>query len=214
MNLLRDVRYGARMLGKSPGFAITAILTMALGIGVTTAIYSACGATLWESVPRPHLDSLVTILQGLPDDLNHWDSATPADIADIRRENTTLASLASWTGGLANLGASGGEPERVIQALVNANFFDVVGVQPVRGRAFQPGEDQAGREHEVILSDGLWRRRFAGDPGIVGQSIRLDDEPYTVVGIMPASYDFPLATEIWTPMALTPVQRTTRTGQI
>ena len=98
MNLLQDVRYGARMLGKSPGFAITAILTMALGIGVTSAIYSACDAMLWKPIPLPHLESLVTILQGLPDDLNHWDSATPADIADIRSENTTLASLASSSG--------------------------------------------------------------------------------------------------------------------
>jgi putative ABC transport system permease protein len=214
MNPLQDIRYGARMLGKSPGFAVTAILTMGLGIGVTTAIFSVCDAMLWKPVPLPHLETLVTVLQGVPDDLNHWDSATPADIDDIRRENTTLASLASWEGGLANLGASGGEPERVIQSLVSANFFDVVGVQPARGRAFQPGEDQAGRGHEVILSDGLWRRRFARDPGIVGQSIRLDDEPYTVIGIMPASYDFPLASEIWTPMVLTPVQRTTRRAQI
>ena len=213
MNLLQDVRYGARMLGKSLGFAITALLTMALGIGVTTAIFSVCDALLWKPVPLPHLESLVTVLQGIPEDQNHWDNATPADIDDIRRENTTLASLASWEGGLANLGASRGEPERVIQSLVTANFFDVVGVQPARGRAFQPGEDQAGREHEVILSDGLWRRRFAGDPGIVGQSIRLDDEPYVVIGIMPASYDFPLASEIWTPMALTPLQRTTRRAQ-
>ena len=214
MNLLQDIRYGARMLGKSPGFAITAILTMALGIGVTTAIYSVCDALLWKPMPLPHMESLVTVLQGVPDDINHWDSATPADIDDIRRENTTLGSLTSWEGGLANLGATRGQPERVIQSLVNANFFDVVGVQPARGRAFRPGEDQAGREHEVILSDGLWRRRFAGDAGIVGQTIRLDDEPCTVVGIMPANYDFPLATEIWTPMVLTPVQRTTRTGQI
>ena len=214
MHLLQDIRYGARMLGKSLGFAITAILTMALGIGVTTAIFSVCDALLWKPVPLPHLETLVTVLQGDRDDLNHWDTATPADIEDIRRENTTLGSLASWDGGLANLGASGGEPERVIQSLVSANFFDVVGVQPARGRAFQPGEDQAGREHEVILSDGLWRRRFGGDPGIVGQSIRLDDEQYTVTGIMAASFDFPLATEIWTPMALTPVQRTTRRAQI
>src|SRR5579862_2324784 len=155
MHLLQDIRYGARMLGKSPGFAITAILTMALGIGVTTAIFSVCDALLWKPVPLPHLESLVTVLQGSPDDLNHWDSATPADIDDIRRENTTLANLASWEGGLANLAAPGGEPERVIQSLVTANFFDVVGVQPERGRAFQPGEDVAGREHEVLLSDGL-----------------------------------------------------------
>ena len=214
MHLLQDIRYGARMLGKSLGFAITAILTMALGIGVTTAIFSVCDALLWRPVPLPHLESLVTVLQSSPDDINQWNSATPADISDIRRENTTLASLASWDGGLANLGASGGEPERVIQSLVTANFFDVVGIQPSRGRAFQPGEDQAGREHEVILSDGLWRRRFGGDPGVVGQSIRLDDQPYTVVGIMPASYDFPLATEIWTPMALTPLQRSTRRAQM
>jgi putative ABC transport system permease protein len=214
MNPLQDIRYGVRMLAKSPGFAITAILTMALGIGVTTSIFSVCDALLWKPVPLPHLETLVTVLQGDRDDLNHWDTATPADIEDIRRESTTLASLTSWEGGLANLGASGGEPERVIQSLVSANFFDVVGVQPARGRAFQPGEDQAGREHEVVLSDGLWRRRFGGDPGIVGQSIRLDDEQYTVTGIMPASFDFPLATEIWTPMALTPVQRTTRRAQI
>jgi putative ABC transport system permease protein len=214
MHLLQDIRYGARMLGKSLGFAITAILTMALGIGVTTAIFSVCDALLWRPVPLPHLESLVTVLQSSPDDINQWNSATPADISDIRRENTTLASLASWDGGLANLGASGGEPERVIQSLVTANFFDVVGIQPSRGRAFQPGEDQAGREHEVILSDGLWRRRFGGDPGVVGQSIRLDDQPYTVVGIMPATYDFPLASEIWTPMVLTPLQRTTRRAQM
>src|SRR5579864_7547860 len=214
MNLLQDIRYGARMIAKSPGFAITAILTMALGIGVTTAIYSVCDALLWKPVPLPHLESLVTVLQGSPGDLNQWDSATPADIDDIRRESTTLASLASWEGGLANLGASGGEPERVIQSLVSANFFEVVGVQPARGRAFQPGEDQQGREHEVVLSDGLWRRRFAADPGIVGGTIRLDDEPYIVTGIMPASFDFPLASEIWTPMVLTPVLRTTRRAQI
>jgi putative ABC transport system permease protein len=214
MNLLQDMRYGARMLGKCPGFAITAILTMALGIGVTTSIYSVCDALLWKPVPLPHMESLVMVLQGDRDDLNHWDDATPADIDNIRRENTSLASLASFERGLANLGASGGEPERVIQALVNANFFDVVGVQPARGRAFQPGEDQAGREHEVILSDGLWRRRFGGDSAIVGQIIRLDDEPYTVAGIMPASFDFPIATEIWSPMVLTPLQRTTRRAQI
>ena len=214
MNLLQDLRYGARMLGKSPGFAITAILTMALGIGVTTSIFSVCDALLWKPVPLPRLESLVMVLQGTAEDVNHWNSATPADVDDIRRQNTTLASLTSWTGGMANLGASGVEPERVNQALVNANFFDVVGVQPARGRGFQPGEDQAGRQREVILSDGLWRRRFGSDPAIVGQIIRLDDQAYTVTGIMPPSFDFPLATEIWTPIALTPLQRTTRTAQM
>jgi putative ABC transport system permease protein len=214
LNLSQDVRYGARMLGSSPGFAVTAVLTMALGIGTTTAIFSVCDAMLWRPVPLPHLESLVTVMQGIPEDANQWSSATPADIEDIRRGTTTLTSLASWEGGLANLSGRGAEPERVIQSLVNANFFDVVGVQPNRGRAFQTGEDQPGHEQEVILSDALWRRRFGGDAGIIGQSIRLDDRSYTVIGVMPASFDFPLATEIWTPMALTPALRTNRRAQV
>lgn len=213
MNVWQDIRYGARTLVNSPGFATTAVLTMALGIGVTTAIFSVCDAMLWKPVPLPHLETLVAVLQGIPDDPNHWNTATAADIEDIRRESTSFSGLASWQGGLANLTGSAGEPERVSQALVSANFFDVVGVQPSRGRAFQPGEDQPGREREVILSDGLWHRRFAADPDIVGKSIRLDDENYTVTGVMPANLDFPMTTEVWTPMALTPAQRVSRRAQ-
>jgi putative ABC transport system permease protein len=213
MNVWPDIRYGVRTLRNSPGFAITAVATMALGIGVTTAIFSCCDAMLWKPVPLPHLETLVAVVQGDPEDLNHWNSATPADIEDVRRENSTLASLASWQQGLANLAGSGAEPERVSQALVTANFFDVAGVQPVRGRGFQAGEDQPGHEREVILSDGLWRRRYGADPGVLGQSIHLDDENYTVTGVMPASFDFPMATEIWTPMALTPARRTSRVAQ-
>ena len=115
---------------------------------------------------------------GAPDGPDDWSSLTPADLADISRENTSFALLGSWSGGAANLVGAGGEPERVSQTLTSANFFDVVGVQPALGRAFQPGEDQPGREREVILSDRLWQRRFGGDPRIVGQNIRFDDENY------------------------------------
>jgi hypothetical protein len=100
---------------------------MALGIGVTTALFSVCDALLWKPVPLPHLESLVTVMQGVPGDPNDWNEAAPADVADIRRDATALESLTSWEGGLANLSGSG-EPERVIQALVSANFFDVIGV--------------------------------------------------------------------------------------
>ena len=213
MHLVDNLRYGVRVLAKSPGFVLAAVLTMAIGIGVTTSIFSVCDSLMWKPVPLPHLDRLVTVLQAEPGEINQWNSATPADIADIRRESTTLASLASWQSGLANLSGRGAEPDRVNQALVSANFFEVAEVQPARGRAFQSGEDQPGREQEVILSDGLWRRRFAADPSIVGQTIRLDDQPYTVIGVMPASFDFPLATELWTPMALTPAQLASRRNQ-
>ncbi|HLJ51559.1 MAG TPA: ABC transporter permease [Bryobacteraceae bacterium] len=213
MDLIQDVRYAARMLRKSPAFALTATLTMALGIGVTTAIFSTCDAMLWSPVPLPHLETLVTVLGRVPDDPDHWNSVSPADLADIQRENTSLQSVASWTSGLANLAGAGGEPERVEQSLVSVNFFDVSGVQPARGHAFQPGDDQRGRDREVILSDRLWRRRFGGDAGIVGQSIKLDDETYSVIGIMPATFDFPIATELWTPLALNPTQLTDRNNQ-
>ena len=213
MNLWQDIRFGARTLFKSPGFALTAALTMALGIGVTTAIFSTCDAMLWRPHPLPRMENLIVLGQRNPADQRYWDATTPADTEDIRSASTSFTGMASFEQGLANLAGPGVAPDRVFQALVNANFFDVVGVQPARGRGFQTGEDQPGRDREVILSDNLWRSRFAGDPGIVGRTIRLDDLPYTVVGIMPASFDFPLATEVWTPMGLKPEQSNSRTFQ-
>ena len=171
MNLWKDVRYGARMLVKSPAFAAAAILTLALGIGATTATFSCADALLWKPIPLPGLDSLVMIGQRV--DPGSFNSATPPDIADLREQSTTLGGMASWQQGLANIVGGGGEPDRVEQALVSANFFDIMGVQPVRGRGFQPGEDQPGREREVIFSDALWRNRFGADPLIVGKTIRL-----------------------------------------
>jgi putative ABC transport system permease protein len=214
MSIWQDVRFGLRTLYKRPGFALTATLTMALGIGATTAIFSLCDGMLWRPKPLPSMETLVTVLQRDPGDPNEWESVTPADIDEIRRANTTLASLASWEGGLVNLANAGAAPDRVGQALVSANFLDVAGVQPARGRAFQPGEDQLGQEHEAILSDQLWHTRFGGDPGIVGRIVRVDDVPYTVIGVMPRSFDFPMATDVWTPMALKPDQRRSHGAQM
>jgi putative ABC transport system permease protein len=210
MNLWQDIRYGERMLRKSPGFAATAVLTLALGIGATTAVFSVCDSLLWKPIALPHLESLVMVLQRIPENSNEWNSGSPADLDDIRRESTTLDNLATWGGGMANIVGAGGEPERVIQTLVSANFFTTLGVQPALGRGFQEGEDQPGREREVVLSDRLWRRRFAADPSVVGKNIRLDDQNFLVTGVMPASFDFPMATELWTPNALTPASRANR----
>jgi len=210
MSLWQDVSFGARMLRKSPGFAVTAVLTLALGIGATTSVFSLCDAMLWKPVALPRMESLVMVMQRLPDEPNHWNSATPADLEDVRRETTAFENMATWDDGLANIVGASGEPERVLQALSSANFFDVMGVQPALGRGFQAGEDQPGREREVVLSDRLWQRRFAADPAIAGKTVRLDDQNYTVIGVMPASFDFPLATELWTPHAFTPEQRASR----
>jgi putative ABC transport system permease protein len=210
MSLWQDIRYGERMLRKSPGFTVIAILTLGLGIGATTAIFSVVDALLWKPIALPRLDTLVMVLQRDNGDANSWDSTAPADIDDVRREAAAIENLASWQGGSANIVGAAGEPERVIQTLVTANFFDTIGVQPAIGRGFRAGEDQPGREREVVLSDRLWKRRFAADPAIAGKTIRLDDQNYLVTGVMPSSYDFPMATELWTPMALTPAQASTR----
>ena len=212
MNLWHDVRYGARVLRQSPGFAITAIITLALGIGATTSIFSVCDSLLWRPVPLPAMDRLVMVVRHLPESANDWGGVSAADAEDIRRSATSFESVAQFDDGLANLAGSGGEPERVLQGLVSANFFDVMGVHPERGRAFEPGEDQPGNDHVVILSYKLWQRRFGGDPNIVGGSIRIDDQDYRVAGIMPNRFDFPQATEIWTPLALSPKARANRQG--
>jgi putative ABC transport system permease protein len=210
VNLWQDIRFGARSLRHSPAFLITAVLTLALGIGATTAIFSVTDALLWKPVSLPHMETLVMVLQREPSSPNEWNNVTPADLDDIRRDGTSLSAVAHFQWGSANIVGGGNEPERVSQALVSPNFFDVMGVQPALGRAFQPGEDQPGREREVVLSDKLWRRRFGADPAIVGSNVRFDDQNFVVSGVMPPSYDFPIATEVWTPLAQTPAQRASR----
>src|SRR5262249_27870887 len=159
---------------------LTAIVTMALGIGATTAIFSVSDAMLWKPVPIPHLDTLTMVVARDPEDPNNFNGVTPGDASDIRKQVTSLDDMAIWTDGLANIAGPGGEPERVFQYLVSTNFFDVIGVPLARGRGFQAGENEPGREREVVLSDGLWRRRYGADPAIVGKTIRLDDQDYLV----------------------------------
>jgi putative ABC transport system permease protein len=211
MNLWQDLRYGARTLRKAPGFTLTAIVTMALGIGATTATFSVCDAILWKPLALPHLDQLVIVMQRLPDDPHDWVPNTPADAEDIRRQDTSFQGMAFWEGGSANIVGAAGEPERVKGYQVSANFFEVLGVNAARGRVFQPGEDQPGRQHEVVIGDGLWRRRFGADPEILGKPIRLDNEDYTVVGVMPEKSEFPITAELWTPLALDPDESHSRT---
>jgi putative ABC transport system permease protein len=212
MTLWQDIRYGERLLRKSPGFAITAVLTLALGIGATTAIFSVVDALLWKPIALPNLETLALVGQVVPGEPKAWNTIPTGDLESVRQEATSIESLASWQGGMANIVGASGDPERAIQTLTSANFFTVLGVQPVIGRGFQEGEDLPGREREVVLSDRLWKRRFAADPSIAGKTIRLDDQNFVVIGVMPASFDFPMATELWTPQAFSPAERASRIG--
>lgn len=199
-----DLRYATRLFRKAPGFTAISVVTLAFGIGVTTATFSTADGMMWKPVPLHDIDRLAVMLQRVPGEPGAYNWNALADLSDIRKRSHAFTSIAWWSDGRANIVGSGGEPERVSQYLVSPNFFDVLQEQPAMGRTFLPGEDEPGRDREVILSDALWRRRFGGDPAIVGKTIRMDDANYLVVGVMRPKFEFPKTAELWTPYALKP----------
>src|SRR5262250_539524 len=199
----QDFRYGARMLLKKPDFTLIAVVTLALGIGANTAIFSAVNAVLLRALPYPEPERLVRFWESNPG--RGWlDFAVSApNFADWRKQQSVCEQLAAYQFNTLNFTGSG-EPERVAALSVTANFFSVLGVAPAHGRNFLPEEDQSGRNHVAILSDGLWRRRFGADPNLVGRQIQLSGESYTVVGVMPPRFQLTQGTELWTPLTLPP----------
>jgi len=210
VTLWRDIRFGLRTLRKSPGYTTAAVLTLALGIGATTAIFSSSDAFLWKPLPVPHLDRMAAVTQRVPDDPGDWMPVSPADSTDIEHQQTCFEQVTAWTDGLANIVGADGEPERVGQYLVQPNFFSLLGVTPALGRGFVMDEDREGYDKVVVLSDAIWRRRFAADRAIVGKKIRLDDEDYQVIGVAPARLEFPMGAELWTPLSFSRAERHTR----
>ena len=197
----QDLRYGARMLLKNPGFTLIAVITLSLGIGANTAIFSVVNAVLLR--PLPYSDPSRLVLLG-----NRWNGFEFAAVSlteylDYRARSTSFEELASYQQSSANLSTGAGEPERVQSASVTATLFSVLGVDAVWGRAFSPREEQSGANREALLSYGLWQRRFGGDVKIIGQSIQLNGESHIVVGVMPSGCYFPdKETELWTLMGI------------
>ncbi|HEV8147749.1 MAG TPA: ABC transporter permease [Bryobacteraceae bacterium] len=203
-SLLSDARHGLRMLRRNPGFATLAILTLALGIGATSAIFSVVDGALLRPLPFPDPNRLMLVWgrltgQGLPRDHN---PISPAEVIDIRTRNRVFEDVAAYTPANVAL-TSGGQPERISSAQVSASFFPLLGVAPAQGRWFTPDEDRPG-SRVVMLSHELWQRRFGGDRGLVGSSIRMDGDNYTVAGIMPPRFEAIDRADIWTPIAFTP----------
>jgi len=193
--LLADLRYAARRLRGAPGFTAVTVLTLALGIGGTTAIFSVVHPILFESLPYPGAGKLVAI----------WESdhipqtfVTYREIAERSRSFEAVAVLRAWQPTLVG----GAEPERLEGQQVSSEYFRVLGVVPALGRAFEPGDDRLNGPSVVILSDPLWRRHFAADPGVVGRQVTLDERAYTVLGVMPAGFDNVLAPAagLWAPL--------------
>src|SRR5688572_9871267 len=185
---LQDLRFGVRTLGRTPGFASVAVLTLALGVGANAAIFSVVNAVLLRPLPWSDPDRAVMIWSRWTAFDKTWVS--DGEVNGYRRQSRTLADVAAWADGQVNL-TGDGEPERVAAGSVTANLFSVLGVSPIRGRVFTPQEDVPNGPKVVILGYGLWQRRYAADPSIVGRSIQINSTAYEVVGIMPAEFVLP-----------------------
>jgi predicted permease len=183
--LLHDLRYGFRQVVKSPGFAIIAILTLALGIGANTTIFSVVNGVLLNPLPYPQANRLVVLFHHKPNFVN--GSISYLNFLDWQRDNRSFEAMAAYRFGSAKLTGSG-EPENLTGRMVSAGFFEILGVNPLLGRTFSAGEDQLGANPTVMISEGLWKRKFASNPNIIGQAIVLDGIPHTIVGIIPASF--------------------------
>ena len=209
-SIFADLRYGMRSLWKRPGATVIALVTLALGIGVNTAIFSAVDSVLLRPLPLRDPERLVsvweqTLAQGI-----QQNQAAPANFFDIRNQNHSFEALGAYGPLDINLTGSG-DPERLDGQLVSANVFSILGVAPALGRTFLPNEDQLGQEHVVVLSYAIWQRRFNRDPSIINRSITLNGESFTVVGVMPRGFFFPLReTEMWVPWAMEPEQASGR----
>ena len=194
--VLKDLRFAVRGLLKRPAFSAIAIVTLGLGIGATTAIFSVVNSVMLRRLPYRTADRIVVIQELNPE--GKRIQVTGPNFLDWRAQNTVFEHLAAIRIANANL-ALADQAERIDMAQTSANFFEVFGVGPQQGRLFVPGDEQAGHAPVAVLSDALWRRRFAGDTNVVGRPITLDGNNHTVIGIAPPGFQYPSKTEVWLP---------------
>jgi putative ABC transport system permease protein len=212
---MHDLRYAFRQLAKSPGFTAVAILTLALGIGLNTSIFSVMNLLLFRPLPYAEPDRLVRLYRTSPQ--SKASSHSPASFLDQQAQNTVFERMAAWSWQDYYLAPPEAPAERLRGINVTEDFFATLGVQPQLGRFFRAEEHQPGRNQVVMLSHDAWTRRFAADPGLVGRTLRIDGDTVTVVGIMPAAFKYPFIfgepVDAWRPLAFTAEQRRTRSNQ-
>src|SRR5438067_11117770 len=202
-NLREDVHYGFRMLTKNPAFTAIAVLALALGIGANSAIFSVVNAILLRPLPYNNPDQLVMVWENATHLGFPKDTPSPANFLDWRQQTTVFEGMAAFTERSFNL-TGVGEPERLDGRRVSSNLFDLLGVRPIIGRTFVPQEDQPGTK-AVLLNESLWKRRFGGDPGVIGRVLILNNEAYTLAGVLPHSVRLPAFAnwrdQVWVPIA-------------
>jgi putative ABC transport system permease protein len=201
--MLHDLQFAFRQLLKSPGFSLVAILTLALAIGANTAIFSAIDAVLLHPLPYPDPDRLVIVQETLPRYALHSIAPTAPDYAEFRRQAICFNQVAAVTEAVATL-TGDGQPEEVPALRVTASAFPMLGVVPIVGGLFTSDDDQPGRDHVAILSEGLWTRRYGRDPSIVGKNIQINLESYRVAGVIRPILDYRVAAGLWMPLAFAP----------
>jgi putative ABC transport system permease protein len=210
-DFLQDLRYAGRTLRRSPGFAAIAIVTLALGIGANTAMFSVLNMYLFQPLPYPHSEQLVQVFRTSI----HSDSwpHSAANFGDFRQRNDVFEEMVAYNGMGPVLTREGQPAERLLGMVVSGNFFKALGVPPALGRVFTDEEDQPNANGVAVLSDRFWKTNFGADPGVVGRTIQLDGQSVQVIGVMPPSFEHPLLwfrVDLWRPIAFTPEQRQNR----
>ena len=209
----QDLRYGVRTLLKSPAFTIVAVLSLALGIGANTAIFSVVNGILLRPLPYPESERMVAVWHTPPQEsfpgMTRF-SVSPGNYLDWKEQSRAFEQMAIYQYAGLSLSGGGGDPVPVTGASVSSDFFSVLGIQVERGRAFSAEEEQQGHEQVVILSHGLWQRAFGANPNLIGQTVTLNSRSFTVVGIMPTGFEFPAEAELWVPLAWDAAEKQTR----
>jgi predicted permease len=210
-SISQDVRYSLRMLLKHKGFTVVAAMTLALGIGINTAMFSVLNTFLFRSLPYPQSQQLVRVFRTSPHSQNWPHSA--ANFFDQHAQNTVFEKMAAYHFQNRNLTEHGHTAERLLSLAATADFFPMLGVLPARGRTFRPEEFEPGADNVVVLTDLFWTRRFGSDPNIVGRRIQLDGKTVEIVGVMPPGFEHPIlwgAMDIWQPLTFTPERKASR----
>jgi putative ABC transport system permease protein len=211
-NVGSDIRYALRNLVKRPGFTAIAVLTLAIGIGANTAIFSFINSLLLKPLPFPDLDHVVAVWEKIPSRGVERNEVTVADYLDWRAQNKSFEQLGIYTWWSTNL-TGADSPERVQGFKVTTNFFDIVGVKPLMGRGFSAEESEPGKDAVALLTYNLWQRRFGADPNIVNKTISTNGTTRTVIGVMPPEFNYPKGAEIYAPLAITPELARSRLNQ-
>jgi putative ABC transport system permease protein len=196
-DVIRDARYALRQLTRTPGFAVVTLLTLALGIGATTAMFSVVNGVLLKPLPFPESDRLVRVHEVVPQ--YGLFAVAPANFLDWRAQSTSFERIVALNSGTANFVGPDG-PERMVNAAVSWDFFELARVQPFLGRGFNSDEGASGKNAVIVLSHRAWQRRFGSDPNVVGRAVTLSGLPVTIVGVAPAGFAFPRDAEYWTPL--------------